>query len=223
MPDSTPFALDPRLATLQEAIPDLMESDLNPAAPEAEGDHAAVSLVLRAGREIEVLLIRRAEAEGDPWSGHMALPGGRRDPLDESLLQTAIRETLEETGIRLNQGGVPLGPLAPLVPSTRRLPPISIFPFVFGVPEGTRARAASPEVDEVIWTPISYLQSPQAYDTVEIPIGDENRSFPCLRVEGRIIWGLTYRILQDLFRVIREGRAQPTVQPTVQPPPPTRR
>jgi 8-oxo-dGTP pyrophosphatase MutT (NUDIX family) len=219
MHNSASFALDPRLASLRQAIPDLGESNVNPAAPRVGEYHAAVSLVLRAGREIDVLLIRRAEAEGDPWSGHMALPGGRRDRLDESLLQTAIRETLEETGVGLNEGGVPLGPLAPLVPSTRRLPPISIFPFVFGVPEGTRARAASPEVDEVIWTPILYLQSPQAGGTVEIPIGDDSRSFPCLRVGERVIWGLTYRILQDFFRVIREGAARPIVQT----PPPTRR
>jgi 8-oxo-dGTP pyrophosphatase MutT (NUDIX family) len=207
MRDVTPFVLDPRLASLQRAIPELDESCLNPVSGEEERVHAAVSLILRAGPELEVLLIRRAEADGDPWSGHMALPGGRRDPLDESLLQTAIRETLEETGVRLNEGGVPLGPLAPLIPATRRLPPISIFPFVFGVPEGTRARSASPEVDEVLWAPISYLQSPRASGTVDIPLGDVNRSFPCLRVEERVIWGLTYRILQDLFRVMGEGSA----------------
>ena len=68
MPGSTPFALDPRLASLQRALPDLAESDLNPVPTQADAAQAAVSLVLRAGPDIELLLIRRAEAEGDPWS-----------------------------------------------------------------------------------------------------------------------------------------------------------
>lgn len=205
MHDATPFVLDPRLARLQRAIPALDESHLNPTSVEAGRAHAAVSLILRAGPQLELLLIRRAEAEGDPWSGHMALPGGRRDPLDESLLQTAMRETLEETGIRLVESGVVLGPLAPLAPATRRLPPISIFPFVFGVPEGIRAQAASREVDEVLWAPLPFLRSPEASGTVDVPLGEVSRVFPCIRFDDRVIWGLTYRILQELFRMFGEG------------------
>jgi 8-oxo-dGTP pyrophosphatase MutT (NUDIX family) len=205
-----PTILDPRLTRVLQAIKDL-DDYLPPPTPAGEDRaHAAVSLILRSGPELEILLIRRAEAEGDPWSGHMALPGGRRDPEDESLLHTAVRETLEETGVRLSETAAPLGRLDPLVPATRRLPPISIFPFVFGVPDGTGARAASPEVDEVLWTPLSYLRSPQASGTVDIPLGDGTRTFPCLRVEERVIWGLTYRILLDFFRKIE---AEPPLSP----------
>jgi len=205
-----PFTLDARLARLTRFFPDLDEGPPPPIPTEGERVQAAVSLILRAGPALEVLLIRRAEAEGDPWSGHMALPGGRRDPEDESLLHTAVRETLEETGVRLSETAAPLGRLDPLVPATRRLPPISIFPFVFGVPHGTRARAASGEVDEVLWTPLSHLRSREAAGTVDIPFGDVTRTFPCLRVEERVIWGLTYRILLDFFRRIE---AEPPPSP----------
>ena len=200
-----PALLDPRLSLLQRAIPTLDEARL-PGPPTA-GDpvHAAVSLILRPGPELELLLIRRAESEGDPWSGHMALPGGRRDLQDRNLLHTAIRETLEETGVSLGEWGTQLGRLAPLTPATKRLPSISIFPFVFAVPAGTRARTASHEIDEVLWTPVSHLHSPKAAGTVEIPFGDLTRTYPCLRVEERVIWGLTYRILQDFFQQLAEG------------------
>jgi len=194
-------APDPRLLNLRRGlIPP--EDPPRPLPPEA-GDRiqAAVSIVIRSGADMQILLIRRAESEGDPWSGHMALPGGRRDPSDRDLLQTAIRETLEETGVHLDNDGVLLGRMDPLVPATIRLPPISIVPFVFGVPGGICARAASPEVDQIFWTPLSQLWSPEASGTVDIQLGDMTRTFPCLREGGNVVWGLTYRILRNLERL----------------------
>ncbi len=180
------------------------EGELRPVPSEARNRvHAAVSLILRERDELEVLLIRRAEAEGDPWSGQMALPGGRRDPSDPNLMVTAIRETEEEVALRLEESGVHLGRLEALIPATKRLPPITIFPFVFGVPKNASAKASSREVDEVLWVPLSALRDPQAASTVEIHYGDaDSRTFPCFRVQGRVIWGLTYRILTGFFETL---------------------
>ncbi|MCJ7627029.1 MAG: NUDIX domain-containing protein, partial [Longimicrobiales bacterium] len=120
----------------------------------------------------------------------MALPGGRRDPTDLTLLHTAVRETAEETAVILEEMGVHLGRLEPVIPATTRLPPITIFPYVFSVPEGTRAEASSREVDEVLWVPMVALFDPQATSTVEIHYGDNSsRVFPCLRVDDRVVWG----------------------------------
>ena len=66
---------------------------------------ASVALMLRERNlGLELLVIRRAENELDPWSGHMALPGGGREPADESVYDTARRETLEEIGVDLYEG-----------------------------------------------------------------------------------------------------------------------
>ena len=73
---------------------------------ETKGRRAAVALVLRErddGRP-ELLFIRRAEHEKDPWSGHMGFPGGRAERGDASLEATAVRETLEETGLVVDPG-----------------------------------------------------------------------------------------------------------------------
>lgn len=204
MRPNSPAPTDTRFTSLKDVLSERVEAP-PPSFHEAEDRvHAAVSLILRSGPELELLLIRRAEAEGDPWSGQMALPGGRRDPRDEDLLATAIRETWEETGVKLDQGSIALGKLDPLIPVTKRLPPISIFPFVFGVGEGTPAEVASPEVDEVLWTPLSHIRNTGASGTVEIQFDGATRIFPCYRVEERVIWGLTYRILTDFFQRIEE-------------------
>ena len=204
MRSTSPASADTRFTSLRNVLSE-REGTPFPTFHESEGRvHAAVSLILRSGPELEVLLIRRAEAERDPWSGQMALPGGRRDPQDDNLLATAVRESWEETGVQLDQWGTALGKLNPLIPATKRLPPISIFPFVFGVGEETLARVASPEVDEVLWTPLSHLTNPEASGTVEIHFDGAPRNFPCFRVEERVIWGLTYRILTDLFHQIEE-------------------
>jgi len=180
------------------------EIQLDPIPPDAEDRvHAAVSVILREKEELELLLIKRAEAEGDPWSGQMALPGGRRDPSDHHLLETAMRETEEEVALSLAKAGVSLGRLEATIPATKRLPPIIIFPFVFGVPEDTEAKVSSREVDEVLWVPLSTLRDPRFASTVEIHYPDaKTRTFPCIRVQGRVIWGLTYRILTGFFKTL---------------------
>src|SRR3954471_20072145 len=104
----------------------------------ADGAHrlAAIALVLRPGvgvgmdGEPELLMIKRAEAEGDPWSGHIACPGGRMDPGDHDLAATAVRETLEETGIDIDRDGRLLGHLDDLSPRSPFLPPLVIRPYV---------------------------------------------------------------------------------------------
>ena len=202
MRDHDPSPEDPRLRTLRDELRSLAERlDADPGEA-GNRTHAAVSVVLRRGEELELLLIKRAEAEGDPWSGQMALPGGRRDPSDATLLHTAMRETEEETAVSLTEKGIHLGRLEPTIPASTRLPPITIFPFVFEVPAGTDAQVSSREVDEVLWVPLSALQDPGATSTVEIQYGDDSsREFPCLQVEGRVIWGLTYRILTGFLQI----------------------
>ena len=205
MESRSPASADPRFASLSALFSEREEVPSPFLHGPEDGPQAAVSLILRNGRELEVLLIRRAESEGDPWSGQMALPGGRWDPEDENLLATAIRETREETGVQLDQEGIVLGKLDSLTPNSTRLPPIFIFPFVFGVEAGTPAVVASPEVDEVLWIPLSHFSNPDASGTVEIRHGDEDaRIFPCLRVDDRVVWGLTYRILTGFLKRLED-------------------
>src|SRR5262245_51926666 len=96
----------------------------SPPEPGATENVAAVALILVPGHTgLETLFIRRAVRVGDPWSGQVGLPGGRRDPADVDLEHTAIRETREELAVDLGLAER-LGPLDDLSPRTQLLPPI---------------------------------------------------------------------------------------------------
>lgn len=193
---------DPRFFELREALASYAADPDDPPVHTDEYLQAAVSVVLRGRRRMELLLIKRATSERDPWSGHMALPGGRRDPGDESLLATAVRETREETALDLAVRGEPLGRLGAVAPSSVRLPRLTISPFVFGVPPGARASAASREVEAIRWVEVERLHDPAHRETLEIRLEGGSRRFPCIRVgEDDVVWGLTYRIVTEFLEV----------------------
>jgi 8-oxo-dGTP pyrophosphatase MutT (NUDIX family) len=159
---------------------------------------AAVALILTPAvlrDELALLLIKRAERGGDPWSGQMALPGGRRDPQDRELLATARRETEEETGIALS-ADVLLGELDDLHPRTRILPPIVVRPFVFGLPSRPPVQA-SEEVALHIWVPIQELKASQTH--VEVDIRGQRRHQPSFLIGHHVVWGMTHRILKPFL------------------------
>lgn len=172
--------------------------------PRPGGWLASVAVIFRhTGHWPELLLIERAAAENDPWSGHMAFPGGRREAGDDSLLETAIRETREETGIDLAGEGEALGRLALVEPQSVRLPKLSILPFVFTVPAATAAEAESREVAESFWVPFGRFLDPEAETSHHLPVEEGILTFPAFSVSDRVVWGLTRRILDDLLERIR--------------------
>ncbi len=74
---------------------------------------SAVAMVLKLiDGELHILMIKRAEREGDPWSGHMAFPGGRMDPGDANGFSVAVRETEEEVGLTLGSEDLCIGRLS---------------------------------------------------------------------------------------------------------------
>ena len=169
----------------------------------AEGGerYAAVAAVFRAGTDghPELLMIKRAELERDPWSGHIALPGGRMEPRDRDLEQTAIRETWEETGIDIARDGYVLGRLDDLAPRTPVLPPLVIRPFVAVVPS-TVTIVASLEVADAFWVPLAALRERASWGLGMVDIkGVGERPVDVFRHQEHTVWGLTERVLKDLM------------------------
>ena len=164
---------------------------------------AAVSLVFRAPEEspTEMLVIRRAIHEGDPWSGQMGLPGGRQEPNDASLEETAIRETFEETGIDISTDGYVIGALDELRPRTPQLPEIIVRPYV-AVVRPNLPVSLSAEVAETLWIPLHILRDVATQRDAIVHIRGETRSEPSFVIGETVVWGMTNRILRSLLRVL---------------------
>jgi 8-oxo-dGTP pyrophosphatase MutT (NUDIX family) len=176
------------------------------APPDAASSRAAVALLLREreGR-LELLLIRRAEREGDPWSGHMALPGGRHQAEDEGMRATAARETREEVGIDPDAGGRLLGELDELAPRSARIPSIVVSPFVWHVPPDVEARP-NHEVQEAVWVAVDELLHPDAAaEYLHEPAGGRTLAFPAFDARGYVVWGMTHRILTGFLELYAQA------------------
>lgn len=190
----------PRLITLAAARRALRGHHPQLAdAPDARP--AAVALVLVDGPSgLETLLIRRAERANDPWSGQIALPGGRHDARDPDLLTTAIRETREETGVDLS-GAERLGALDDLHPRTVALPPVVVRPFVFAIAHRSPL-VPSAEVQRAFWLPLARLFEPGVRRDISLTLRGERRTFPAYLVDEVVIWGMTERILTPFLQLV---------------------
>ncbi|MEB2314089.1 MAG: CoA pyrophosphatase [Sorangiineae bacterium] len=169
---------------------------------------AAVAAVVRDRPSgAEVLLIRRAARDGDPWSGHMAFPGGRAEPADHDLQATARRETREEVGLDLGRFARSIGRLddVPAIARGRRVG-LTISPFVFALLEEPPL-VHNEEVEELLWAPLDPLLSGAAATSIKYAFEGHELTLPALDVRGRVVWGLTYRMLESLFEALRASPA----------------
>jgi 8-oxo-dGTP pyrophosphatase MutT (NUDIX family) len=178
---------------------------LDPAAMR----QAAVAMVLRVrGGAPEVLFIERARHPRDPWSGHMAFPGGRVDPADATARLAAERETLEEVGVPLG-GGERLGQLDDQKGHRASgVPNLVISGFVYHVAEPPPL-VTNHEVRDAFWFPVHSLRDPARH--VDHPnLRRAGLRYPGIVVgdpERHVVWGLTYRFLEIFFRILGEPLA----------------
>ena len=163
---------------------------------------AAVSLILREDQgSAHLLIIKRAERSGDPWSGHLALPGGRAEPRDADLLATAARETREEIGINLIDGGRFIGQLPLIAPTNPLLPKIEITPFVALAPPSLSIQLSN-EVEAAFWVSITQLRRDGLSTELSVRYGDLLIKRSAYRSEGGPIWGITERIITNFLSLL---------------------
>ena len=190
----------PEIAALRAAL-----ASRRPVEAEEEPGvrKAAVALIFRAAQDgsTELLFIKRAEYPGDPWSGQIAFPGGREESGDSTLLETATRETREETGIDIAREGMIIGCLDDLRPRTVRLPAVVVRPFV-AVLERSEPLELSPEVALAFWIPFDSLAHKEAWREDTVVARGVQINARVFRHQDHVIWGMTERILAQLLELI---------------------
>ncbi len=158
---------------------------------------AGVAIILNAREGVEALFIKRKVSPKDPWSGHIAFPGGRREPGDKDILETVYREVLEEVSIDLREVGELIYELPPAFPGN--MPEMRVYPYVFKLVSEVRVVVGS-EVERFFWVRLDALEKERV--NVESTVGVKVVDAYVFYVDGekQIIWGMTKRILDDLFK-----------------------
>lgn len=152
--------------------------------------------------ETEILMIKRAEHEADPWSGHMAFPGGRMEPEDRHGLDVARRETLEEIGLDLGAAEPCIGRLSEIMTHLQfRRRPMVVTPYLFRL-EREVDFTPNYEVAEVIWIPLKFLCDRSNRETMHWQRGRVPVPLPCYYYRGRRIWGLSLMMLDELLALL---------------------
>ena len=167
---------------------------------------SAVAMILQVRQgELNILMIKRAEREGDPWSGHMAFPGGRMDKADAHGFAVAVRETEEEVGLTLGARDQCIGRLSDIITRPKRGPfGMTVTPFVFRLEREVRFNP-NEEVAEVVWVPLEFLLDADNRETMKWKYKGVTMPLPCYMFEGRRIWGLSLVMLDELMDLV-EGK-----------------
>ena len=156
--------------------------------------------------EDEILLIKRAVRQGDPWSGHIGFPGGREEECDmRSPLETAMRETYEEIGVKLSKEDN-WKQLTPLLPDKDfRGYKLELWPFLFKLKTSFELKLDKSEVQNIIRLPINQLLNHFDLKKEEFSlVSGERYHLPCLKLsDGQKVWGLTLMILTEVNKLYR--------------------
>ena len=197
MNDAPTKTIPPSLAEMRRVM---AEHRIVAGALDDRSSRAAVALILAGDpKDISLCLIRRAEHEDDPWSGQMALPGGRVDATDADPLAAAIRETWEEIGLRL-EGAELLGPLSEMPVYARGADTgMALYSFLFVLAGEPPPLRLNQEVAEVYWLSLSHLLDPIHWDEVQYQRAGLDLRLPSIRCGEHHVWGLTYRKVRELM------------------------
>jgi 8-oxo-dGTP pyrophosphatase MutT (NUDIX family) len=145
--------------------------------------------------DLHIVMILRNP--GGVHGGQVAFPGGKHDPGDETMLDTALREVREELGLIVARQEV----LAELPMEQTRTTGYRVFPFLARISVPERWEIAEREIAEVVDVRLSALTRSEAHDKMidRFPTWAKAEQVSYFQVGSHRLWGLSYRILQPVI------------------------
>jgi 8-oxo-dGTP pyrophosphatase MutT (NUDIX family) len=162
--------------------------------PDENASAAVAILIKEIEDDLELFLVKRAVVNGDPWSGDIAFPGGKRSSEDNNIYDTAKRELREETGIDLN--GFEFVGVMPIEQSNIETP-ITVQPFIFYFKDMPSIKL-SYELQSYLWAPLRELKATRTRSSVK------GSDVPIFSFNDEVVWGLTFRILEKFLDLLEE-------------------
>jgi 8-oxo-dGTP pyrophosphatase MutT (NUDIX family) len=193
------------MPTLEEIRQQLLNRP--PLLAEGTGRHAAVALILRQhADQLQMLIIRRAQHEGDPWSGDLAFPGGKVDAEDATAKAAAEREAFEEIGLDL----APAEYLGQLDDLPGAFLPVRISCFAYFLPHPVVFRL-NHEVADVKWLPLERFHEQERHSHMAFPFRGRTTTQPVVDLidEAPVLWGITHRLISQFFDLVEKPMPKP--------------
>ena len=159
-------------------------------------DAAIIIPIYRAlDGELHIVLILRKP--GGVHGDQVAFPGGKHDPEDETMLDTALREVREELGLVVERADV----LAELPMTQTRTTGYRVFPYVARINVPERWQIAEREIAEIIDVKLSDLTRSSAHDKMieRFPTWEKAEQVNFYQIGPHRLWGLSYRILHPVI------------------------
>lgn len=164
---------------------------------ESDKKQAAVAVIIHpTDKDLHILFIERAAHPKDPWSGHIAFPGGTIEPEDANLKQTAERETQEELGLDLSSANY-VGQLDDVTGATL---PVQVSAYVYALDHPPQL-CPNEEVCDVFWSSYHQITDPARLQTLQLKNWHPLKEVPAINLLGPnrpVLWGLTYRLVAQL-------------------------
>jgi 8-oxo-dGTP pyrophosphatase MutT (NUDIX family) len=165
--------------------------------PPATRQEAGVIVPVFRARDNDLCLLLVRRSERGIHGGQIAFPGGKHEAGDESILDTALREVWEEIGVAADCIEI-LGSLPPAETMTTQF---KVFPFLGRMLSPGAWKPAEAEIIEIFEVPVKEFVRPEARGRgmQEFSNWPEPREVPFFSLGPHRVWGLTYRILDDLI------------------------
>lgn len=192
------------IVNLEKLVESLSETLNDNSNNEENYKNCSVSIIIDIYNcRPRVLFMKRAKKLFDPWSGHISLPGGMSEPFDKDFVDTSIRESFEEVGIKLERKEL-IGKLSPVqaVAKGKKLS-LYIHPFVYILNKEFKLKEDRNEVDHTFWVPLEHLVSSSNEGIKEVGFWPFLYKFPAIIFKQYKIWGLTYKILKNLKNYLK--------------------